>query len=115
MVQSYEQTLRANIQRINIDTMEETEQRCCLPKPDVGCFAVNFDSTYINHVGGWGAVASSSYGDVLAMVNCNSRHHCIAHIELEAAEYGIWLIILNGARKILLETDSSNVVAFMKG
>ncbi|KAF5178444.1 Ribonuclease h domain [Thalictrum thalictroides] len=64
--------------------------------------------------GGWAAVIQDHPGAVVAASKGASTYRTIAGIELQGLQNGLQLALRNNVRKLKAQTNSSNVVSFLK-
>ncbi|KAF5175786.1 hypothetical protein FRX31_034627, partial [Thalictrum thalictroides] len=62
----------------------------------------------------WRLGSSDTNGEVVAAAHGKSKYNSIALIELNALEQGLQLAVRHNTTRLKAQTDSTNVVSFMK-
>ncbi|KAF5199374.1 hypothetical protein FRX31_011040 [Thalictrum thalictroides] len=103
-----------DIWNIDIDIEERTKLTCTWEKTGPDITILNTDGSLQGNIGGWAAVARDHSGQVLVAAKGRSVYNSIALIELQGLEKGLHMIKEDGIKKVYAQTDSTNVVSFLK-
>ncbi|KAF5203592.1 hypothetical protein FRX31_006820 [Thalictrum thalictroides] len=80
----------------------------------VNTLLINTDGTLQGSFGGWAAVIRDPNGEVVATTHGKSKYKSIALIELNALEQRLLLSVRHNTTRLKAQTDSTNVVSFMR-
>ncbi|KAF5194313.1 hypothetical protein FRX31_016100, partial [Thalictrum thalictroides] len=103
-----------DIGNIDIDIEERTEVTCTWERTGPDITILNTDGSLQGNIGRWAAVARDHSGLVLVAAKGRSIYNNIALIELQGLEKGLHMIKEAGIKKVYAQTDSTNVVSFLK-
>lgn len=80
-----------------------------------GHIVVNTNGSLHGEKGNWGEVAREEYGYVMRAQRGCSRYKTINLVELHAVKEGLLLVKQLKATKVILYTDSENMLRYVRG
>lgn len=86
----------------------------CWEKPPAGKIKINTDGSLRSNRGTWGTAFRNHDGDVVRAAHGDSPHTMVDEIELDALEKALKMAQRYGFRDILVNTDSTAVVHYLK-